>query len=360
MKKVLFIANHREGRSPGQRFRFEQYIAYLSQNGFDCEISFLISEKDDKIFYSSGNFVRKMIILLKSYCIRYRDIRRVNTFDIIFIFREAMMTGSWIFEKYFSKSKTKVIYDFDDAIWLANVSEGNKKFEWLKNYNKVSEIIKISDYVIAGNKFLHNYAQYYNKNVIVIPTTIDTSYHTHNKKAYSIQINIGWTGTETTIKHFEIAIPILKQLKSKYKDKINFLLISNKPSDCKDIEIEYIPWNKETEIEDLAKIDIGIMPLSDDKWAKGKCGFKGLQYMSLGIPTIMSPVGVNCEIIEDGVNGYLAHSDEEWIEKISQLIESSELREKLGKKGKETIEQRYSVESQKNVYLELFREVAGK
>ncbi|MDQ3190363.1 MAG: glycosyltransferase, partial [Bacteroidota bacterium] len=116
-------------------------------------------------------------------------------------------------------------------------------------------------------------------------------------------------------------------------------------------------WNKETEIEDLSKIDIGIMPLPDDMWAKGKCGFKGLQYMALEIPSIMSPVGVNNEIIEDGVNGFLAKTEEEWFEKLSLLIESPAIRKRLGKAGRQTVEQRYSVKSQKERYLEVFEKV---
>ncbi|HLU85364.1 MAG TPA: glycosyltransferase family 4 protein, partial [Vicingaceae bacterium] len=120
-----------------------------------------------------------------------------------------------------------------------------------------------------------------------------------------------------------------------------------------DFKIKFVKWNQKTEIEDLSQIDIGIMPLPDDEWAKGKCGFKGLQYMALEIPTIMSPVGVNAEIIKDGENGFLANTDEEWITKIEWLIESEELRKKLGKAGRQTIIERYSIEANKDKYLAL-------
>jgi len=116
-------------------------------------------------------------------------------------------------------------------------------------------------------------------------------------------------------------------------------------------------WNCDSEIEDLSEIDIGIMPLPDDEWAKGKCGFKGLQYMAMEIPTVMSAVGVNREIIEEGVNGFLASTEEEWIDKLSLLIESEELRRNIGMEGRKTVIEKYSVDSQKQRYLEYFNEL---
>jgi glycosyltransferase involved in cell wall biosynthesis len=120
------------------------------------------------------------------------------------------------------------------------------------------------------------------------------------------------------------------------------------------LELKGLPWKKETELDDLRYIDIGIMPLPDDEWAKGKCGLKGLQYMGLGIPTIMSPVGVNTEIIQDGVNGFLASSTEEWYEKIKILIQDAALRKKFSEEGRSIVEERYSIDAWKDEYLKLF------
>jgi glycosyltransferase involved in cell wall biosynthesis len=123
------------------------------------------------------------------------------------------------------------------------------------------------------------------------------------------------------------------------------------------LDIQVIKWNLNTEIDDLSEIDIGIMPLPDDEWSKGKCGFKGLQYMAMEIPTVMSAVGVNKEIIEDGSNGFLASTENEWIEKLSLLIESKELRNKFGVNGRKTVVEKYSVYSQKQRYLDDFSEL---
>ncbi|TXB67280.1 glycosyltransferase [Vicingus serpentipes] len=354
-KKVLVITNHRKNRSPGQRFRFEQYLDFLEENGFEITISFLLNEKDDKHFYNKSFPIIKAIILLKSFIKRYIEAKTYNNYDIIFVYREAFFTGSTIFEKKIAKSKAKFIFDFDDAIWLHDVSEGNKKWGWLKKPEKTIEIIQLSDMVFAGNKYLVDFSKKYNSNVVLIPTTIDTNYHIPEIKAKTKnQICIGWTGSSTTLKYFENFIPTLEKISTKYPGIINFKVIVDLKKTYPTLNITTTLWNLEKEIEDLNKIDIGIMPLPNDKWTKGKCGFKGLQYMSLVIPTIMSPIGVNTEIINDGINGFLASTEEEWISKISLLIESVELRNQIGKAGFETIKNKYSIEANKKKYLDSF------
>ncbi len=361
MPKILFIAAHRPGRSPSQRFRFEQYFEFIIRHGFEIDFSYLISDKDDSKFYGEGNYLTKFLVLLKSFLIRIKDIFIANNYDLIFIQREAFMTGTTFFEKRFHKSKARIIFDFDDSIWLSNVSDGNKNLEWLKDYSKTGKIIQLSDLIIAGNKYLADYAFNFNPNVKIIPTTIDTDYHIkktekQNEKKETGRVCIGWTGTSTTLKHFQLIIPALVKIKEKYGDKIEFKVIADKFFSNSLLEIKTTQWRKETEIKDLIEIDIGIMPLPDNDWSRGKCGFKGLQYMALEIPTVMSPVGVNNEIIKEGVNGFLAATEDDWCEKIGRLIDSGDLRNKIGKEARKTVIEKYSVESQKNIFLQLLNQ----
>ena len=355
MPKILFLTVHRPDRSPSQRFRFEQYLPYLKQNGFDYLHFFLLNEKDDKVFYSSGKLVSKLILVIKSVFKLFKIIKTANDYDFIFIQRECFMLGTSYFEKRFSKLKAKLIYDFDDSIWLLDVSNANKAFAWLKNPNKTSKIIALSDAVVTGNAYLTEYAKQFNQNVKLIPTTVDTAMY-HKKKANeSDKICIGWSGSLTTIKHYETVTPILKKLKNKYGGKLLFKVMGDENYENTELGIKGIKWSSETELDVLSTFDIGIMPLPNDEWAKGKCGLKGLLYMSIEIPTIMSPIGVNTEIIIEGENGFLAITEEEWIIKLSDLIESKTLREKIGKAGRETVVKRFSAEAQKNNYLALFK-----
>jgi len=358
MPKILFIAAHRPNRSPSQRYRFEQYFAFLTENGYECELSYILNDKDDKILYSPGNLIQKFLITLKSANKRWRDVRRVDEYDIIFVQREAFMTYSTYFEKQFSKSKAKLVFDFDDSIWLLDTSNANKMWQWLKSSKKTGEIISYSNLVFAGNKYLADYAKQFNKNVKIIPTTIDTNLFKRKKEYINNEtLCIGWSGSHTTIKHFEQAVPFLKTIKKKYGNKVYFKVMGDELYINEELDIKGIPWSSEIEIDTLASFDIGIMPLPNDEWVKGKCGLKGLSYMSLEVPTIMSAVGINTEIITDGINGYLANTDEEWVNKISQLIDSFELRRRLGIAGRKTVEEKYSFDSQKNNYLQSFNEL---
>lgn len=356
MPKILFIAAHRPGRSPSQRFRFEQYFDFLKSKGFDIHFSFLLNQREDQTFYSRGKTLAKINVFVDSWKRRQHDVMTAHQFDIIFIQREAFMTPSIRFEKIFAKSGAKIIYDFDDAIWKLDISDGNRMFKWLKNPKKTPKLISLAHHVIAGNQYLAEYASQYNKNVTIIPTTIDTNYHIR-KSLYvnKEKICIGWTGSLTTIKHFRLAENVLVRLKNKYGNKIYFKVIGEKSYCNNELGIQGIPWVRKNEIQELEEIDIGIMPLVDDEWSKGKCGFKGLQYMSMEIPAVLANVGVNNSIIQHGENGFIANNDEEWFELLSQLIDSFELRQRLGKAGRKTIEERYSVESQKEKYLEVLK-----
>lgn len=345
-------------RAPNQRFRFEQYMTFLQENGFECVLSPLIATpEEDKTFYKQGNYIKKILLGLRLALRRLTDVLRANEYDVIVIAREAFITGSTFFERALSKRKGKVIFDFDDSIWLNVISNNNRLFASLKDGSKTARIIKISDKVFAGNEFLANYAKKFNNNVVIIPTTIDTDVYQPAYDRDKKKLTIGWSGSTSTIEHFQFAIPALRILKEKYKDSITIKVIGDSSFVDPSLNINGIPWRSETELDDLREIDIGIMPLPDNEWTWGKCGLKGLQYMALEIPTVMSPVGVNLDIIQQGVNGYLANSTDEWVEKISDLIEHPDLRVQMGKEGRKTVVKKYSVKCTQEIYLRHLEDV---
>jgi len=354
------LVAHRPGRSPGQRFRFEQYLDYLRENGFYAHVSYLIEEKDDEAFYSPGRFLTKFRILLKSISKRLADLKMAKNYDVVFLYREAIMLGTTFFERRLKKTGKPIVIDFDDSIWLKDISDGNRSVAFLKRPSKTSVIIKLSDVVLVGNTFLAEYARKYNSNVKVFPTTIDTDYYIPVEKVPHNPVCIGWTGSSTTLKHLYMAVSVLKRIKEKYGDSVCFKVISDEPLQVDIEDLENVKWNKESEVSDLNTLDIGIMPLPDNQWTRGKCGFKGLQYMALEIPAVMSPVGINKEIIEHGKNGFIAGDDDDWFEKLSMLVDSFELRKRLGKEGRKTVIKKYSFNSQKDIYLQYFRELANK
>ena len=356
MPSILFVCLHRPDRSPSQRFRFEQYISILQKAGYETRFSFLLDSKSDKKFYQKGQLLSKFGILVRSIWLRFRESFLQKPADVVFVQRECFMLGTAFFEKRFSK-RSKLIFDFDDSIWMQNISEGNRLFAFLKDAGKTSKIISYADLVFAGNDYLSRFAKQYNQAVHIVPTTIDTDAYLPVEYAKQGPVRIGWSGSFTTIQHFQTAIPALFRIKKKYGNRVEFIVIGDKNYSHPELGIKGQGWNLETELIDLRKIDIGIMPLPDDEWAKGKCGLKGLQYMALGIPTIMSPVGVNTEIIQDGENGFLASTEDEWVSKLSILIDEQEMRMRIGKNGRKTVDEKYSVKANAPLYLELFNKV---
>lgn len=361
MTKLLFQALHRPQRSPSQRYRFDQFMPFLEANNYEIDYSAVINQEDDKYFYAAGNYFKKAGIFARAAYKRYREIQKAKNYDLAFVQREAFMTGTAYFEKGIS-SKIPTIFDFDDAIWQNVISEGNKKLAFLKNPDKIKEIITASTEIWAGNAYLADYALQFNKNVKIVPTTVDTSEYqkpaNYNKE--DKRICIGWSGSFSTIPHFEHAIPALKILKEKYGNHITFKVIGDANFKNEDLGIIGTPWARNTEINELSSIDIGIMPLPDDEWTKGKCGLKALVYMSMGIPTVLSPVGVNTEIIQDEKNGLWASTTEEWVAQLSRLIEDENLRKSLAQRARISIVNNYSVQAWQEKYDNYFKALTKK
>ena len=350
--RILFVSVHPPGRVPSQRFRFEQYVDHLAANGLETTFSPILTEAEYDAMYRPGGSARKALIAGRGVLRRAREAFDVSRYDIVMVQREAMQLGTAAFERAVARSKAKLVFDFDDAIWLPDASAANRRFAWLKRPQKVARIIACSDLVLAGNRYLADYAERFNPNVIILPTTIDTDRYVRPPiDRDSSRTCIGWSGSVTTVKHFELAVPFLRRIRERYGDRVHFKVIGDPAYRNDELGIQGVRWRAETEVADLAEMDIGIMPLPDEPWARGKCGLKGLQYMGIELPTIMSPVGVNGEIIADGENGYLASTEDEWVEKLGRLIESPDLRRRLGAAARQTVVERYSVESQKGAYV---------
>jgi glycosyltransferase involved in cell wall biosynthesis len=355
--KILFLVPYPLDCAPSQRFRFEQYFEVLKENNvsFDCQ-SF-IDEQTWKILYKKGYFLRKTLGILKGFLRRLYILLFLKKYDFVFIHREAAPIFPPFFEFVIAQVLgKKIIYDFDDAIWLPNTSSQNRISAFVKFHQKVGLICSWSYKISAGNDYLCEYARLFNPQVILNPTTIDTNHHKGIKRQQLLEkekIVIGWTGSHSTLKYLTEIESVIQEIA--HNHSFSFLVISNQKPDNQIDNLVFQQWNKASEIQDLLRIHIGIMPLTDDEWAKGKCGFKALQYMSLGIPALASPVGVNTKIITNGENGFLCNTPQEWKEKLILLIENESLRIELGKKAQQTVEEYYSVKSNRDNFLNLFR-----
>lgn len=353
-RKILFLAPYPLAEAPSQRFRFEQYFTALPDH-LDYDFQSFWTKKSWERLYAKGGTVLKAFYLLIGFLRRFSLLFHLGKYDFIFIHRELTPIGPPLFEFIITHIfKKKVIYDFDDAIWLVNKSNVNRLASYIKFQKKVGYICKWSYKISVGNAFLANYAGRFNNKVIINPTVVDTE-NGHNRiKQHTDkeQITIGWTGTHSTALYLPKIVPALKKIKESHN--IVFHVISNEKPKL-DIDFLYFTrWEKDREIEQLLNFDIGIMPLENTQWEQGKCGFKLIQYLSLGIPAVASNVGVNDDIIDHGENGYLAASEEEWVKYLGELISEKEKREVLGKNGRKKIEENYSVGAKRALFFSLF------
>jgi glycosyltransferase involved in cell wall biosynthesis len=357
-QKVLFLIPYPLNEAPSQRFRFEQYFQFLESNNYVYKVQSFLNSRNWHLFFKDGNVLRKCLALINGFLNRFLILLEARKYNFVFIHREATPLGPPVIEWILAHIlRCNIIYDFDDAIWLTDRKQESWFLKHVKYRSKVKLICKWAYRVSCGNMYLCDYAKQFSVNVIYNPTTIDTE-NRHNKDLFTINKNpntvtIGWTGSHSTLKYLQEVEPVLKQIEKQYP-YVNFIAIADRPPDINLTSVQYITWNEETEIEDLLKIDIGIMPLPEDEWAKGKCGFKALQYMALNIPAVVSAVGVNVTIIDHGVNGFLAKSQEEWFDFLQQLITDDNLRKKIGTLGRKKVIECYSVISNKSSFLSLF------
>jgi glycosyltransferase involved in cell wall biosynthesis len=355
--KVLFLSPYPYNTAPSQRFRFELFQKSLP-------FSFI-----QKTFYSLGGWNKlytgtareKIWFLLTGHLRSIFHLFVSANSDIIFVHREITPLGPPIFEWFIAKVlRKRIIFDFDDAIWI-NDGHDSQLMWWLKCRWKIALICKWSWKVCVGNEYLADFAKKHSDHVVVVPTVVDTDVHkptpnlepsNRSQEGIDRRIVLGWTGSHSTLSYLISIQRALVELEQKCD--FEFVVIANQAPNFQIPNLKFIKWQQESEVEDLSQIDIGVMPLPDEEWTKGKCGFKLIQYGALEIPSIASPIGVNTSIVKEGENGFLASTHEEWVEKLSLLIENKELRRKLGSAGRQTVVEKYSVEANKEKWLAIF------
>ncbi len=355
--KILFLVPYPLNESPSQRFRFEQYLPLLKKENIEFKIQSFANVRNWKIFYTRGNILKKAAFIISGIAKRTAILLEVPAYDYVFIHREVTPIGPPLFEWIIGVFlKKKIIYDFDDAIWMTERPDESLIRQTIKWRIKVKSICRWSYKISCGNLYLCDYAYRYNHNIYLNPTTIDTD-DLHNPSLHpakkSGRIVIGWTGSHSTLNYLLLVKGILKEIEDSYAN-VDMMVIADREPDLGLKRMIFRPWSRETEIADLSQMDIGIMPLTDDKWAQGKCGFKALQYMAMEIPVVASPVGVNTMIINHGFNGYLANNVEDWVNYLKLLIEDTSARKETGRLGREEVLRNYSVRSNASNFRSLF------
>jgi glycosyltransferase involved in cell wall biosynthesis len=274
--------------------------------------------------------------------------------DVVFIQKRHDQSALWA-----SLASRKTIFDFDDAIWLPPPLDNRNPTKVPRLMRNLNALLKRSSLIIVGNQHLATYAQQYNSRVAVIPTVIDLDQYTLRFRPRSEVVTLGWVGRASTMVYLQYLDGVLEELAQHYTGRVRLRVISDAPYVHPTLPVENVSWSLAGEVDDLRGIDIGIMPLVNTEWERGKCGFKLLQYMALGIAAVGSPVGVNCEIIDHQVNGLLADDPAAWLTALSVLIDDPDLRDRLGAEGRRTIEARYSLQAIQSQWYQLVCRATG-
>lgn len=342
-KNILCLALYGD-QAASNRVRLGQYQKALKPYGYELSINSLLV--NDYILALTSGAKIPIIKLIFSFFRRAKLLLFKNQYDLLIVHCELFpFLPSWV-EKLFLRKP--YIYDFDDAFYL-KYNKG--KYRFLKPFlgSKFKRIIKNAAIVTAGNKNLLKFAKKYNKNVILLPSVVDTEKYRDLMIAENNVFTLGWIGSPSTAIYLE---QIKKPLTSLGKIlPIRFLVIGAEAPAIQNIQVESIPWSLNEEVSLINQFDVGLMPLIDDEWSRGKCAYKLIQCMACGVCVIASPVGSNKDVVKDNC-GLLAHNDDDWYDAILKLAKNPILRKNLGQASKEHIALNYSLKVNSLIFVE--------
>lgn len=357
--KILFLTSGKEN-APSPRIRVLQYLPHLRQRGFECKVISYNLKHYFKPFPTER--IKKLIVIAyrkftSLYYHLFQTIRFVVLacfYDIIFIQRVLLPV---FIQKLIKIFNSRIIFDFNDAIFIFR---GKRVKKWRPKHHqlKIKHILKISKLIIVENRYNREFAVKYNSNVEIITGPIDTDRYFPKLNKSSGEVVLGWIGSYSTTKYLRIIENPLKLLSLRYPNLV-LELIGAEDIIIEGVKVKIKRWSLDSEVSNLQNFDIGIMPLPDDNWTRGKGGYKLLQYCAIGIPCVASPVGINKEIVREGINGFLAKDEKEWVEKLVLLIKDKELRERLGRKAREIAVKEYSFYCATPKLVKIFQEVEG-
>ena len=352
--KILLLSRYGP-LGASSRIRSYQYLPYLKSQGIDVTVAPLLNDGYVKALYSAK--AKPLFSIFDSYMRRFRSILNTHCFDLVWIEKDLFpWMPAWA-EIMLVRIGIPYVVDYDDAIFHRYDLNPNRIVRTLLG-SKISRVMRYASAVIVGNEYLATYAiRAGAKRVEYIPTVIDLDRHSIKDCTNTGEFKVGWIGSPMTAKYLNLIKPAIIRFFKEGNSSLS--LVGSGHVALGELPVKIIPWSKETEVADIQDFDVGIMPLPDSPWERGKCGYKLIQYMACGKPVIASPVGANIAIVEHGVNGFLTKSADEWLEALTVLRDDPDLSKKMGKEGRKIVEKRYCLQVTAPRLLSIFQSVWG-
>lgn len=350
MKVLLLSRYSRLGAS--SRLRSLQYLPYLEQAGMTVEVAPLFG--DDYVSGLSTGNISKLAVI-KAYWRRLCFIRKARQFDVVWLEYEALPWLPAWFELALLPKRVGLVVDYDDAIFHRYDQHRSALVRKLMGH-KIDAVMRRANVVMVGNGYLGARAQQAGASrVELIPTVVDSTRYSVLDKADDAMLTIGWIGQPSTAKYLAQLAPVLQRLAERYALRV--VAVGPQAQQFAHMDVEVRPWTENSEVAEIQQFDIGVMPLTDSLWERGKCGYKLIQYMACGKPVVATPVGVNSVIVQQGVNGFLASTEQEWFEALDALCSDAVLRKRMGDAGRARMEKHYSLQVTAPQLIELFSAV---
>jgi len=362
LPKLLFLTPNPVD-SASERYRVHQFLPYLVRAGFVCTVRpFAVRALHRAI--QNERLAPKLLLTPCCYLRRMLHLIAISQYDGVVVHRGIFPFPWSALEKAVIRRHSRVIFDFDDAIHIGHRNIGATRYPWiykLKYGPGVNEILRHCAHVIAGNRVLADHALGFNSQVSIIPTVVDLDRYTYRPPRGSDEtLTIGWVGSRSTSPYLLEIEPVLRRLSETHPGRIRFRLYGHPQRRLNLPNCESLPFSLATEIEDLRTIDIGIMPVPDNDWTRGKCAFKAIQYMAQSIPMVTSPVGMATEVVQHNFNGLCARTPEEWYESLNRLVTDAQLRRRFAEEGRKTVEARYSLQVWAPRFVDLLEDVVRR
>ncbi len=343
------------------RYRLEQFVGPLRERGIELDVRPFLSSRQFGSFYRRDQLPRTAIGVVGSALRRLTDVARARRADVILVQREAMMFGPPLFEWLTSRvGRRPMVLDLDDATYVSYTSPTYGRLaSSLKWFRKTDDMIRWARVVTCGNRHIAEYVEGKGARARVIPTVVDTERFCPAERAREGPPVLGWIGTHSTFQYLKAIFPALQELARSHSFRLKVVGAGEREIDLPGVEVESLDWSLEREIADFQSFDIGLYPVVADEWSQGKSGFKAIQYMAVGLPFVVSPVGTCAELGEAGVTHLAATSPEEWTAALSRLLEDEEARRRMGEAGRRHAVERYTVPIQADKLAQALREAAG-